>query len=562
VPAPLRHLPRRHPLLGLLAALALAALAILGTPGVASAHAALIAADPPDGARLDASPAHVQLTFSEHVSASLGGVRVVDSSGGRVDRGAVRVDGSAVEVDLAPHLPDGTYVITYRIVSADGHPVRGATVFGVGSGAVDTDAARKVTAGGNDRRWEVVGAIGRGFAYGGTLLAAGGVLFLVVAHRGEVGRARLRRRVRAAALVGAAASLVALPIQAALGTGQGPGSLFDHGVLGRVMDDGVGLGLGLCLLGLAVAVLTIDRNRAATVAGAALAAASFAATGHTRAGSSALFGTVADSIHLLVVAVWGGGLVLLWSALRDRRRAAPGDGDASVPEEDGGPAGLVLRFSSMATVAVLAAGVTGGALAWNEVRSIHALTSTGYGQMLLAKSAVVALVAALGAYNHFRLMPALAAGKTKAAMRQLGHTLRIEALAVVVVVGLTSVLVVMTPARTEAAGGPVERIIELGDVGSVQLVVAPARAGFNQIHLYTFDPDHRPVELAEDVSLQLTLPSAQLGPIDRTAARAGPAHYQLNGNDLSIAGRWTITVKLRVDRFTQASGTAQVPVAG
>lgn len=558
MPPSLRHLPRRHPLLGLLAALVLATLAILGTPAVASAHATLIAADPPDGARLDESPAKVQLTFSEHVSASLGGVRVVDSSGRRVDRGAVSVDGPVVGVDLATHLPDGTYVISYRIVSADGHPVRGATVFGVGSGAVDTDAARKVAAGGNDRRWEVVGAVGRGFAYGGTLLAAGGVLFLVVAHRGGAERGRLVRRVRAAALVGAVASLVALPIQAALGTGQGPGSLFDSGVLARVADDGVGLGLGLCVAGLVVAVVALDRNRALAVAGAAVAAGSFAATGHTRVGSDALLATSADIVHLAVVAAWGGGLVLLWSALRDRRRA----GGAAGLDDDADAAGLVLRFSSVATVAVLAAGVTGGVLAWNEVRSIHTLTSTGYGQMLLVKTSVVALIATLGAYNHFRLMPALAQRKTNAAFRQLRHTLRIEALAVVAVVGLTSVLVVMTPARTEAAGGPVERIIELGDVGSVQLVVAPARAGFNQIHLYTFDPDHRPVELAEDVSLELTLPSAQLGPIDRTATRAGPAHYQLNGNDLSIAGRWTITVKLRIDRFTEASGTAQVPVAG
>jgi copper transport protein len=538
-------------------------LAVLATPGVAAAHAALLAADPPDGARLDKSPAQVQLTFSEHVSASLGGVRVVASSGARVDRGAVRVHGAVVAVDLAPHLAAGTYVISYRIVSADGHPVRGASVFGIGSGAVDTDAARKVSAGGNDRRWEVVGAIGRGFAYGGTLLAAGGVLFLLVAHRGGAERRRLVRRVRGAALVGGLAGLVALPVQAALGTGQGPGSLFDHGVLGRVVDDGVGLALGLAVVGLAVACAALERHRPLALAGAVVAAGSFAATGHTRVGSNAVVATVADVVHLVVVAVWGGGLVLLWSALRDRRRAGPDRDSAEGADDSGGDtAGLVLRFSSMATVAVLAAGISGATLGWNEVRSIHALTSTGYGQMLMAKAAVVAFVAGLGAYNHLRLMPALAQGKTKAAMRQLGHTLRLEALAVVAVVGLTSVLVVMTPARTEASGGPVERIIQVGEVGSVQLVVAPAKAGYNQIHLYTFDPDHRPVELAQDVSVQLTLPSADLGPIDRTATRAGPAHYQLNGSDLSIAGTWTITVKLRLDRFTETSGTAQVPVAG
>ena len=92
-------------------------------------------------------------------------------------------------------------------------------------------------------------------------------------------------------------------------------------------------------------------------------------------------------------------------------------------EDDDTPT-MVLRFSSMATVAVLAAGATGIALAWSEVRTLHALTSTGYGRVLMAKVAVVIVIGGLGAYNHFRLMPALKQGKSKAALRRLGRTLR------------------------------------------------------------------------------------------------------------------------------------------
>ena len=122
-------------------------------------------------------------------------------------------------------------------------------------------------------------------------------------------------------------------------------------------------------------------------------------------------------------------------------------------------------------------------------------------------------------------------------------------------------LVVVTPARTEADGGVVERIVELGDAGSVQLTVAPAQAGFNQIHLYLFDPDGRPAEIAESVTLVMSLPSADLGPITREAVRAGPAHFQLDGDDLAVAGDWTIEVRARVDRFTEEAGTTEVPIA-
>jgi copper transport protein len=540
-----------------LLALALAVVAVLALAGTAGAHAAIVASDPPDGARLDESPAEVRLTFSEHVSASLGGVRVVDADGERVDRGAVRVEDREVSVDVEPDLPDGTYVVTYRIVSADGHPVRGASVFGVGEGEVDASVAERLGGRGDDRQWEVVGAIGRGFAYAGTLLAAGGVLFLLYAAREGSERPLLVRVVRWAALVGGLGGLVALPVQAALGTGQGFGSLFDDGVLSAVLDDGVGLGLGLALGGLLVAVLALDRQRWLALGGAALAATSFAATGHTRAGDSRWLATVADVVHLLVVAVWGGGLALLTLLLWSRRRGAS---DTTAPAADT-PA-VVARFSTLATIGVVGAGVAGLVLGWSEVRSLDALTSTGYGQLLLVKAGVVAAIAALGAYNHLRLVPAMAQGKTKAALALLRRTLRLEIVGLLVVVGLTAVLVVVTPARTEAAGGPVERIIELGDVGSVQLVVAPARAGFNQIHLYTFDPAGRPTELAETIVLELTLPAANVGPLDRTATRAGPAHAQLNGDDLAIGGTWEITVRVRTDRFTEASGTADVPVAG
>ncbi|MET0728648.1 MAG: copper resistance protein CopC [Acidimicrobiales bacterium] len=527
---------------------------VVASAAPAAAHASLISVDPADGARLDESPATVTLTFSEPVSTDLGGVRVLDGDGERVDAGAARTDGSVVRVDLQPNLAEGTYVISYRVVSADGHPVRGGSVFGVGDVAVDAGALGRV-AGSDDRVWEVVGGVGRLLAYAGVLVAAGGGLFLVVAHRHGAERATLVRFVRRAALVGAVGVLVALPVQAALGTGQGPLSLFDDGVLADVADDGVGLSLLLALLGLALVVVGLERWAPVAAAGALLAAGSFAATGHTRAGDTAAVATVTDVAHLEAAAAWGGGLVVLWLTLRLRRRAGT-EGDAVETGE------VVVRFSQMATVAIVVVGVTGAVLGWNEVRALSALTSTGYGLFLIAKVAAVGAVACLGAYNHFRLVPAIQAGKARSGLARLQQTLRLEALALVLVAALTSVLVVMTPAKASVQGGVVEEIVELDEAGSVQLVVSPATAGFNQIHLYTYDPTGRPADIAESVSLELSLPAAGLGPIDREPERAGPAHLQLDGRDLAVAGRWTITVRARVDRFTEATGTVEIDIAG
>jgi copper transport protein len=329
--------------------------------------------------------------------------------------------------------------------------------------------------------------------------------------------------------------------------------LLDDGVLADVAADGVGHSLLLCLVGLALLAIGLDRSRPALIVGALVGAGSFAATGHTRVGDTALLATLADIAHLWAAAVWGGGLVLLWWTLRERRRTGEADATDS--------AALVTRFSDLATVSIVVVGGAGLALGWSEVRALDALTGTGYGLFLLAKVGVVAAVGALGAYNHFRLVPAMREGKAKAALARLQRTLQLEVLGLVAVLALTSVLVVLTPARSSIEGGVVEQVVQLDGVGTVQLVVAPAKAGANQIHLYTFDPSGRPAEIAESVTIELEQPAAQIGPLERVAERAGPAHFQLNGSDLAVAGRWELTIRVRVDRFTEATKTVDVQVA-
>ena len=298
----------------------------------------------------------------------------------------------------------------------------------------------------------------------------------------------------------------------------------------------------------------VEHQRTIALVGAIVAASSFATNGHTRAGSSAALATIADISHLLAAAAWGGGLVLLALCLRARRRAGEVDHTAS--------AALAGRFSALATVTVVLVGISGATLSWIEVGSLDALTGTGYGRLLLVKVGVVAVIAGLGAYNHFRLVPALTRGKAQAALTQLRGTLRLEVLALALVVALTAVLVVVTPGKAESGGGVVEQVVALGDAGSVQVTISPAEAGFNQIHLYLFDPEGRPADIAESITLDLSLPAADLGPITRDAVRAGPAHFQLDGDDLAVGGTWTIEVHARLDRFTEASGTVEVPVAG
>src|SRR5436305_6146099 len=108
--------------------------ALTGT-GSASAHAALIATVPGQGAVVATMPATVSLTFSEAVVVAPSGVRVFGPDGAEVDDGHATHLGSAPTVGVqvvSDTSQQGTYTVSWRVLSADSHPVAGAFTFSVG----------------------------------------------------------------------------------------------------------------------------------------------------------------------------------------------------------------------------------------------------------------------------------------------------------------------------------------------------------------------------------------------------------------------------------------------
>jgi copper transport protein len=107
-------------------------LAALAAAPSAFAHATLQSSDPGGNSIVRTSPPTVTLQFSEAVETAFGSIRVYDCGGERVDSGKVdRPSDSSVAVNLDSNLPAGTYTVTWRVISADSHPVAGAFVFSV-----------------------------------------------------------------------------------------------------------------------------------------------------------------------------------------------------------------------------------------------------------------------------------------------------------------------------------------------------------------------------------------------------------------------------------------------
>ena len=128
-----------------LAVLALAAgLVVAVAPAApAFAHAALQSSVPAGESVLDEPPPAITLTFDEPVTIEPGAIRLLDSSGADVTIGLA--EGGAqpsVVTASVPGIPNGAYVVAWRVISQDGHPANGAFTFQVGRGAaVDTRVA-------------------------------------------------------------------------------------------------------------------------------------------------------------------------------------------------------------------------------------------------------------------------------------------------------------------------------------------------------------------------------------------------------------------------------------
>ncbi|MFF0555864.1 copper resistance CopC/CopD family protein [Streptomyces sp. NPDC004266] len=386
-----------------LARLLILAAALLGTllagAAPASAHAALTGSDPKDGAVVATAPEEVNLTFSEQVAMSADSIRVLDPAGRRADTGEIRdlCSGSVVRygVGLRAGLPDGTYTVAWQAVSADSHPVAGAFTFSVGAPSTTSVALSDQAPGGG-----LVGAlygIARYLAYAGfAVLVGGGAFVLACWPRGAGVRPVQQTVVRGwLALTGATLAMLLLRHPY---TGSGKlADAFDLAGLKAVLETKTGAALTSRLLLLGAAALFVavlfgayarrtdpkekkDLSFGLALGGTVVAAGiagTWALAEHASTGVQPGVAVPVDILHLLAVAAWLGGLTVLLVALY---RAPSVERSA------------VERFSRVAlgSVAVLAA--TGLYQSWRQVGSWSALTGTRYGQLLLVKIGLMAVL--------------------------------------------------------------------------------------------------------------------------------------------------------------------------
>ncbi len=546
---------------------AVAAVAVgLLAPSSASAHAYLIKTLPAASGVLETPPANVQLTYDEAVEPRFAIISVTDAAGKQQTRGPVSrspADPDTLVVPLRPHLPEGWYLIYWRAISVDGHPVQGAFTYAVGPnpGPAPQFPVPSISA----------------TATSTNLLVARWVMFLSVmaaiglfAFRLFVARPLVRRvpgtSLRAVSIAFVIASVVgvlAIPVYLDFATANDSlRSVFDVGALVplfRVTAFGRGyVDMTLCFALFCVAAwisLWIDRPERehrsvaelVSVTGALLAGAAVleipGAAGHAGQTSPRGVSLIVDWLHLVSGSVWIGGLLgllVLWRSLPGASRVA-------------GLAVCVPRFSNVALPAVLALLATGTLATIIHMPALDALWKTGYGVAILVKIVLLSAALAFAATNRLRAKPRLLAARERpdvggAAARLLRRMLTGEALLVTAAVFAAAVLSSLAPpppafalqnsALAQVGPGRVAETVQRAGY-KLEVLVSPNKAAAPDSFALRITKGGQPVRGA-DVTLTFNHTEMEMPQQEYQLTETQPGVYSRAAPALVMVGKWAL----------------------
>jgi copper transport protein len=515
-------------------ALVAALLLLIGIAGKASAHASLVFTDPRDGTVLAQAPKTVQLRFNESVTA--GAVNLIDATGKLRTDAVVDARDEAINVALPADLPKGTQIVSYRVISADGHPVAGSITFSIGD-PTDNKQPKETGAGIDSLIW-----LARIGLYLGLLAGIGGVFFVNwIARKQAASRVILVSLV--VGMVSAVASLalqgldlLGLPLfqvfavapwKIALGTSLGPSLLVAIAALIAGLfawrASVTGLSRGLSALALAGVGFSL------------------ATSGHAATAPPEFLTRPVVFLHGTGVAIWLGALVPLVAMLRGAGPVLP----------------IVNRFSRAAIPVVGVLALTGLVLATIQLESFAALVTTNYGIILSTKLALVAALLGLAALNRFRFTPALA--NSESATKPLVRSILLECALAAGILAVVAGWRFTVPPRSLIPDAPLAVHIH-SDKAMFQVLVSPGRVGFDDFVLQLMNGDGALLH-AKEATLTLSLPERGIEEIERKGTLEPDGFWHVDKVPLAVPGRWHMRIDALVTDFEKITLEDDLDVA-
>ncbi|WP_262268341.1 copper resistance CopC/CopD family protein [Microvirga yunnanensis] len=511
-------------------------LAILGGRESALAHAALVEAHPADGAVMEQAPAMVRLRFNEPVSLLV--VTLTDARGRTHRDLAASASNGEIGIAMPPDLPRGSQILSYRVISGDGHPISGSVVFSLGaptgSGA---GPAAEGAPGVQPVLW-----LARVALYLGLFVGVGGAFFMAWVAP-DLPIAKAERCLVGFLAIGAIAAVLSLGLQGVDALGEPLTVLARLAVWTAGWRTSFGPAAAAGVAAVLVAWLGLRGSPgsrwACSLAALAGVGLSLALSGHASAAAPQWATRPAVFLHGVGVAYWVGALIPLSLMVRQAPvRALP----------------AIRRFSNGALVAVAVLTLTGLLLALIQVETPANLIATAYGQVLIAKLVLVAGLLGLAAVNRIWLTPSLAATdgpRGKWLVRSVAAEI-VLATAILALVGLWR----LTPPPRALA--PATEAVASASVHlhtptlMAQVTLLSGRASATRARIVVASGRAEPVR-PKEVTLILAKPDVGIEPIARQAQNMGRDGWQVDGLVLPMAGPWQIRVEILINDFEKAS---------
>ena len=506
------------------------------------AHAVLLDSSPKPGEMLMQSPSEVVANFNEGVGPIF--FKVLDVKGQPVgDPGEIRLDGTKMILPLRATIPNGTYVLTYRVISADTHPVGATFGFSIGEPMKTVDATADA---GSRSIWSLAVAVNRWVLYAGMLWVAGTALFLLLLGIEGSLREDARQKARWASVLTALSYVLAVGFGGADMQLGGVDALWKAATWRSGLDSTLASSavLGLIAMALLYAgfVAGEQRRHGVLIAGATLAIGSFLVTGHAATAPPAWLMAPVVGVHLLATAFWIGAFRPL---LLSTGQLSAADSGA-----------LMQRFSNFAVPAVIVVLISGTAISLKQLGSPAKLFDNDYGTVLLTKIILVLVIIGIAAYNKINLTPRLIANDV-AGVSKIRRTITLELMLYVIVLAAASALTVTTPPRALVAtgeagaaeakmammsGGLVKRTLE-NDAGySAEIELSPAKVGENMLMVTVKDPAGVIVQDATALEVTVALESAGISEVRLKAEAVGNGMWHVMIGETLIPGDWALTI--------------------
>jgi copper transport protein len=490
----------------------------------ASAHATLISAEPRDGAMLAAAPTELVLTFNEPVAPLVFALIAPD---GASDTPKVEAADRIVRLRPSRPLADGTSILSWRVVSADGHPVAGSMTFSVR--VRTTNAGAEATTQNPILRaaiWTF-----RVLTYLGLFIGVGGVFFLCWADT----KIDFRRGSAAALSVGFAALVVSVGMVGLDALGRPLSGLCAGEVWRAGYTTSFGLTASIAAVGFAMAfaALLIEHTPLARIASAAAvvcAALALASSGHASAAPPQFLMRPSVFIHTAAVALWAGSLAPLLFSLGSNVRGTT----------------ALRRFSAVAPYVVGVLVASGVALAIVQIARPAALWDSGYGNIFLLKLAAVFAIAPLAVFNRFVLTPRIVRGHRKA-RRQMRATIAAELALAVIIFGLVGLWRFTPPPRALTPSQSAFVHLHSDTMMANVTLSGPT----NELRVQLAQPDFSPLA-AKEVTVRLSNEAAGIEPIARKAT-ASDSDWLVTGLVLPNTRGWTVEVEALITDFDKLS---------